>query len=107
MISSGGLVYGFSGDRGSKWPKGIFFIEVSAKDGGCTFLHQQYYEPSNLDRIITEFIYTDVLPTLYVEKFWEARQIIRSYKDNTKGTFFPSWVNFIDESMSICSNIWT
>ena len=48
------------------------------------------------DKIITEFTYTNELLPFFVYKFWEATQIIRTWKDLTKENFVPSWVICFD-----------
>ena len=42
------------------------------------------------EKIIAEVTYTDEFLPLFVYKFWEATQIIRTWKDLTKETFVPS-----------------
>ena len=38
-------------------------------------------------KFLNELTYTDNFPPLFVEKFWEARQMIRSRKEQTKESF--------------------
>jgi hypothetical protein len=45
--------------------------------------------------------YTNEQPPDYGDKFWEVRQMIGAWNKNIKEQFSASWVNCLDESMSI------
>ena len=62
---------------------------------------------ARFDKIITRLIYSNYLPPIFVDRFWEVRQVIRVWEYHTKKSFVPSWVNCLDDIMSIFSNKWT
>ena len=53
---------------------------------------------------ITDLAYTDYLPPLFVEKLWEVRHMIRDWNYHMKENFVLSWVNCLDERISIWYN---
>ena len=47
------------------------------------------------------------MPTRYVEKFWQVRDLISAFNSHMAAIFASSWVICLDESMSIWFNRWT
>lgn len=43
----------------------------------------------------------------FKDKFWEIQQLIKAWNDHMIETFVPSWISYLDESMSPWSNKFT
>ena len=63
---------------------------------GTPFHINDFISHARFRKNLTDLTYNDESNPLFVDKFWEARYMIRAWKDHTKGNFFPSWVNCID-----------
>ena len=50
---------------------------------------------------------TNVARPQYRDPFWEIQQLIASWNAHMRESFSPSWINCLDESMSIWFNKWT
>jgi hypothetical protein len=51
--------------------------------------------------------FTNVPKPAFIDKFWPARQMIKSWNDHMASIFLCAWVICLDESMSIWHNKWT
>ena len=50
--------------------------------------------------ILSAMMYMSNEPPVYVDRFWEVRQLIDAWNVNMAHNFSPSWINAIDKSMS-------
>jgi hypothetical protein len=57
--------------------------------------------------ILLVLTYTNKSPPLYKDRFWEVWQIITEWNWNMAEIFIPSWVLYLDKSMSPWNNWWT
>ena len=59
------------------------------------------------DGILHAIFYTNHDKPAYRDKFWEVRQMAEEWNKNMVEQFTPSWVSFLDESMSPWMNKYT
>ena len=55
---------------------------------------------SCFESILYNLVFTDRKPSAYKDQFWEVRQMIDEWNSNMRLKFFPSWISYLDESMS-------
>ena len=53
------------------------------------------------DTITRELRFTDGEPPIYVDKFWQVRQMINVWNRNMAAIFFAAWVICLDESGAV------
>ena len=59
------------------------------------------------ENILKGLAFTDSDPPATLDRFWEVRDLVDAWKANMKANFVPGWVNCLDESMSVWTNMYT
>ena len=52
------------------------------------------------ENTISALLFTDLPPPYFKYKSFEVRHMIVAWNKHTKDVFIPSWVSFLDESIS-------
>ena len=55
----------------------------------------------SFNEILANMVHTDHSVPIIRDHFWEARQMVQTQNDLMSKIFIPSWINCLDESMSI------
>jgi hypothetical protein len=79
---------------------------VSMREG-APYRFNEFMALKRFEAILIALAYTNETPPLYLDRFWEVRQIITAWNKNMSEIFTPSWVSCLDESMSPWNNRWT
>ena len=74
---------------------------------GAPYRFNDLMSGRRFEEILQNLVYTDEEPPSYKDRFWEARQMVRVWNEWMAENFIPSWINCLDESMSIWTNRWT
>jgi len=80
--------------------------EVSAFDS-APFRCSEYMSRNRFENILRALKFTDRAPPTFKDRFWEVRDILKAWVDNMKENFVAGWVNCLDESMSVWTNLFT
>ena len=80
--------------------------EVS-RESGAPYRFNDWMSGKRFKDITKHLCLTSLDPPQFKDRFWEVRQMIRSWNLNMRQVFTPSWVSCLDESMSIWFNRWT
>ena len=78
-----------------------------SREEGAPYRFNDWMTRSRFEEILSSIQYTDKEPPTYRDRFWEVRQMLKSWNDNMIQNFNPSWVSCLDESMSIWFNKFT
>ena len=71
----------------------------------CPFNFRKYMSKRRFGTITKELQFMDDdEPPIYVDKFWQVRQMIEAWNRNMAAIFFATWVICLNESMSIWSS---
>ena len=62
-------------------------MEARVEDEGCPFSIKQFYEMFKVRKSSADLTYTNELPPIFVDSFWEAVQTIRAWNYHMKKTF--------------------
>ena len=89
-------------DRNSFWSLG----EINRFKGAPWRLND-IMSRKRFDAILRAIYYTNNAPPPYSDRFWEVRQMLEMWNKNMEQQFTPSWVNCLDESMSVWTNKYT
>ena len=73
------------------------------EDGPCPYNFKGYMSKRRFMAITKCLIFTDAISPAYHDKFWQVRQMIWAWNENTANRFVATWV-CLDESMSIWHN---
>ena len=77
------------------------------RDNGAPFRVNDLMSGRRFEEIIKNLTFTDAQPPSFKDRFWEVRDMIKAWNDNMSKKFVPSWINCLDESMSVWTNKWT
>lgn len=66
-----------------------------------------YFSANRFDDILSSLQLTNRARPAYRDPFWEVHQLVETFNSHVKDSFKPSWVNCLDESISIWFNKWT
>ena len=93
----------------SGWRKEQFWSEEAydQETNSCPYRFNQYMSKRRFDGITRELRLTNVVPPVFVDKFWQVRQMIAEFNTHMAQVFRASWAICLDESMSIWHNRWT
>ena len=59
------------------------------------------------EAILSSLTYTKETPPRYQDRFWEVREMLKSWNENMDNEFVASWMSCLDESISKWLNKWT
>jgi len=79
---------------------------VSAFDA-APFRCSEYMSRYRFENILQALSFTDRDPPTFQDRFWEVRDMIKAWVDNMKENFVAGWMNCLDESMSVWTNMFT
>ena len=83
------------GDRREFWSsKAIDAFE------GVPFRFNDFMSRNRFENILAALTITDRNAPVFVDRFWEVRQVLSEWNGNMKLRFSPSWISCLDESMS-------
>ena len=71
------------------------------------FRFNEIMSRDRFDNILKALTYTDRVPPVYKDPFWEVRQLIEAWNQNMTENFIPSWILCLDESMMRWINKYT
>jgi len=74
---------------------------------GAPYRFNDLMSGRRFSEILTNLCYTDRQAPSFRDRFWEVRQIVQEWNKWMAENFVPSWINCLDESMSIWTNRWT
>jgi hypothetical protein len=76
---------------------------------GAPYILTEFMPMNQFEAILLAFdlMYTDGIPPICKDQFWEVRQLIEQWNTPMDQIFTPSWVSCLDESMSQWNNHWT
>ena len=61
----------------------------------------------HFDAILSALSFTDAIPPMFLDKFWEIRQTVEAWGVNMVENFVPGYMNCLDKSMSVWTNKFT
>jgi Transposase IS4 len=71
---------------------------------GAPYRFNHLIKRSRFDSILSALTLTDNTPPLYVDRFFQVRQLIAAWNDNMFANFSPGWISCLDESMMTWTN---
>ena len=88
-------------NRGFFWERSIAIFE------GAPIRLNIFMAGNRFENIITALLFTDLPSPYFKDKLFGILRMIFAWNYHIKGVFIPSWVSFLDESISICNNKFT
>ena len=87
--------------------RGEFWSErtIDRKEG-VLYRFNELMSGWRFQEILRNLCFTDREPPTYHNRFWEVRQMIEVWNSWMAENFVSSWINCLDESMSIKTNRW-
>jgi hypothetical protein len=77
------------------------------RENHCPYRFNPYMSKRRFNLIMRELRLTGSLPPRFADKFWQVRELIKSFNSHMASIFVSSWAICLDESMSIWFNRWT
>ncbi len=93
----------------SRWSKADFWDEkpYNPRSNLCPYQFSLLMNKTRFNEITSELRFTNRAPPTYRDRFWEVREMVREWNKNMWAFFIPSWMIYLDESMSIWFQRWT
>ena len=76
-------------------------------DSGASFRVNDLMPGRRFEEIIQHLTFINSQLSSFIDRFWEVRDMIKAWNDNMSKKFVPSWINCLNESMSVWRNRWT
>lgn len=74
---------------------------------GAPFRLDSIMSRRRFESILKHLTFTLSAPPLFKNPFYEVSDMIDAWNNHTQTCFTPSWINCLDESMSVWTNRWT
>jgi len=74
---------------------------------GAPFRLNQHMSRNRFEDTLCALKFTSRQPPAFVDRFWEVRDMIAEWNFNMQQIFVPGWINCLDESMSVWTNMFT
>ena len=74
---------------------------------GAPFRLHAYMSRRRFESILKHLKFTDEGAPPYKHPFHPVNKLITSFNEHTQHCFSPGWINCLDESMSVWTNMWT
>jgi Transposase IS4 len=71
---------------------------------GAPYRFNDIIKRSRFDAILSALTLTGKTPPLYVDRFFQVRELIAAWNENMFTTFSPGWISCLDESMMTWTN---
>ncbi len=93
----------------SGWSRNDFSSskDYHARTNACPYNFKDFMSKKRFSTITRELRLTNNAPPTYRDRFWEVREIIKSWNDHMADIFVPAWALCLDESMSIWHSMYT